>query len=62
MELLKRRSKVYPRDKSHERSLNFDRWEHFPKKYKPIRIFVYKITEKKCHGQHFPEIIQTQLF
>ena len=62
MELLKTRSKVYQKDKSHESSLNFDQWETFSEKYKSIRVFVYKITKNECHEQHFPEIIQTQLF
>ena len=45
---------------SQESALNFDQWEKHSENYKPIGVFVYKITENNRRLGCYTEFIQTQ--
>ena len=60
LELIKTRSKVHEKNKSHEIALNFEQCKIFPENYKPIRVrtwLVYKITENNCRLRLFAKLI-----
>lgn len=57
LELFQRRSKVL-QGICQEYTWNFDQFKAFSEHYKPIRGFVYEITEFICHLRYFSEFIQ----
>ena len=58
LELLKRRSKFHQKNMSQQCALNFDKTLF--ENYKPIGVFIYKITENNCRLWYFVVFIQTQ--
>ena len=60
LELFRGRSKIHQKNMSQKSALNIEQWETLSENYKPVRVFVYKLTENNCHLRYFAEFIQTQ--
>ena len=44
VELIKRRSKVQEKNMSCQRGINFDQWKTFSENYKPMRVWLWLLT------------------
>ena len=57
--VIQKKTKSSSKKMSQESALKFDQRETVFEKYKPIGVFIYKITENNCCLGYFAEFIQS---